>query len=92
MNEILDRLDNLTINDIATIDLNKINFVSSNDEIRSYINGMPGNEHYRLLCLLSTWFNNSFIYELGSFRGSSALCLAYNKQNYVISYDSKGFK
>lgn len=85
--DILHKLDTLTIDDIATVDLNKINFVSKNNNLRSDIDGMPGKEHYRLLCHLSTWFNNTTIYELGSWTGGSALCLAYNKSNYVISYD-----
>ena len=87
MNDIINKLDNLTIDDIAQVDLNKINFVSNNTNLRHDIDGMPGAAHYRLLCLLSTWFNNTYIYELGSWSGGSALCLAYNKSNYVISYD-----
>lgn len=86
---IKEKLNNITIDDFVNIDLNKINFVSNNNNLRHDINGMPGKEHYRLLCLLSTWFNNTYIYELGTWTGGSALCLAYNKTNYVISYDIK---
>lgn len=84
---IIDKIKNLELNDFVDIDLNKINFVSTNNNLRSDINRMPGEEHYRLLCLFSTWFHDTHIYELGTYRGGSALCLAYNKSNYIISYD-----
>jgi hypothetical protein len=87
MNKIIDKIKNLDIQDFVDIDLNNINFVSSNNNLRNDVNGMPGQEHYRLLCLISTWFDNTHIYELGTYKGGSALCLAYNKSNYVISYD-----
>lgn len=89
MIDIKQKLSSITINDFVNIDLNKINFVSKNNNLRGDIDGMPGKEHYRLLCLLSTWFSDSYIYELGTWTGGSALCLAYNKSNYVISYDIK---
>jgi hypothetical protein len=87
MNKIIQKLLNLTINDFVDIDLNNINFVSRNINLRNDINKMPGEEHYRLLCLMSKWFDDTHIYELGTYKGGSALCLAYNKSNYVISYD-----
>jgi len=89
MIDIKQKIINMSINDFIDIDLNKINFISKNNNLRYDINCMPGQEHYRLLCLLSTWVNNTYIYELGSWTGGSALCLAYNKSNYVISYDIK---
>jgi hypothetical protein len=89
MNQLVKKLDDITIEDIANIDLNKINFISSNNNLRHDIDQMPGVEHYRLLCYLSTLVNNTYIYELGTWTGGSALCLAYNKSNYVISYDIK---
>lgn len=84
---IAEKLDSLSINDIAKVDLNNINFVSSNQGLQKNIDGMPGKEHYRLLCALSTWYSNHRIYDLGTYQGASALCLAYNKSNLVISYD-----
>lgn len=87
MKTILEKIKNLDIKDFVDIDLNNINFVSTNNNLRNDINRMPGEEHYRLLCLISTWFDNTPLYELGTYRGGSALCLAYNKSNYVISYD-----
>lgn len=86
---IIEKIDSITIDDIAQIDLTKINFVSNNKNLRHDIDQMPGVEHYRLLCYLSTLVNNTYIYELGTWTGGSALCLAYNKSNYVISYDIK---
>lgn len=89
MIDIKQKLSDMSLNDFVDIDLNKINFISKNNNLKHDINCMPGQEHYRLLCLLSTWFNNIYIYELGTWTGGSALCLAYNKSNYVISYDIK---
>ena len=87
MNNLLEKLDKIVIEDFYPIDLRKINFVSTDTELQGYIDGMPGQEHYRLLCLLSTWFDNTVLYELGTYKGGSSLCLAYNKSNRVITYD-----
>jgi len=46
-----------------------------------------GVEPYRLYAWMSTHFNNSVIFDVGTFRGHSADALAYNKTNRVISYD-----
>lgn len=82
-----DKIKNISIYDIFQIDLKKINCVTNNINLVRNINGLPSQEHYRLLCYLSTLVNNTTIYELGTYQGASALCLAYNKSNYVISYD-----
>ena len=87
MKHILQKIDSLSIELFGAVDLNKINFVSNNDDLRTAIDQMPGSTHYRLMCLLSTLFNNETIYELGTHAGGGTLCLAYNKTNYVISYD-----
>lgn len=87
MTPLLQKLDNIVIEDFYPIDLRNINFTSSDKELQGYIDSMPGQEHYRLLCLLSTWFDNDVLYELGTYKGGSSLCLAYNKTNRVITYD-----
>lgn len=49
--------------------------------------GQPGQQHYRLLSFLSHKFNNSTIIDIGTHRGFSAIALASNKTNNVISFD-----
>ena len=44
-------------------------------------------DHYTLLCWISEQFNNTTIYDVGTFRGMSALALAANPTNKVITYD-----
>ena len=87
MKHILEKIDKLSLEVFASVDLNQINFVSNNNDLRTAIDQMPGVEHYRLLCLLSTLYSNVDIYCLGTNTGGSALCLGYNKTNYIISYD-----
>jgi hypothetical protein len=87
MIDFLKKINDIRIEDFYPIDLNNINFQSTNTGIAKNIDGMPGEEHYRLLCLISTWVDNTVIYELGTYQGASSLCLAYNKTNRVITYD-----
>jgi hypothetical protein len=47
----------------------------------------PGTEYYTLLTALSHCFNDSVLFDVGTFRGSSALALASNDKNRVITYD-----
>jgi len=48
-------------------------------------------DHYALLCWISEHFDNTTIYDLGTFRGMSALALAANPTNKVITYDIDPF-
>jgi hypothetical protein len=45
------------------------------------------NEHYMLLSYLSYQYNNVNIFDLGSYRGFSAIALSSNPTNKIISYD-----
>lgn len=47
----------------------------------------PGREHYRLLCYIASQFNNEVIYDVGTWTGLSAICMASNPSNRVVSYD-----
>jgi len=44
-------------------------------------------EHYLLLSNLSVGYHNQTLYDIGTYRGLSALALSYNKTNKVVSYD-----
>jgi tRNA1(Val) A37 N6-methylase TrmN6 len=48
---------------------------------------LPGENHYHLLANISNQINNSTIIDLGTYRGSSALALSYNKTNKVHTFD-----
>jgi len=47
----------------------------------------PGEEHYRLLAYLSTCFQDSTLFDIGTHRGDSAIALSYNPTNRVESFD-----
>lgn len=47
----------------------------------------PGKEHYKLLAYLSTLYNNSIIFDVGTHMGSSALALSYNPSNTIYTFD-----
>jgi hypothetical protein len=55
-----------------------------------YLNS--GVEHYQLLAHISNSFNDKLFFDIGTFRGSSALSLGYNSKNRVISYDIENKK
>lgn len=84
---LLDKIKQLKLEDFDIIDIDRVTAESKHEGMITNILHKPSQEHYRLLCLLSTWFNNEVIYELGTYQGASSLCLAYNKTNRVITYD-----
>jgi len=59
------------------------------------LNGLPehwffmesGIEHYRLLCHISSIYSGVTFIDIGTWVGSSALALGFNKNNKVISFD-----
>ena len=51
-----------------------------------FARAVPG-EHYALLCYLSTKFNNATILDLGTWAGWSAVSIAQNPTNKIITYD-----
>jgi len=60
---------------------------SAHGDSGNYISCKSGREHYRLLTYISQINNGKKIIDLGTFKGWSALSLAYNPANTVISYD-----
>jgi hypothetical protein len=46
-----------------------------------------GKEHYRLLAYVSSLFNNSTIFDIGTHQGLSAVSLAYNSTNTIHTFD-----
>ena len=74
-NEILDNIDMSSTQNSAYGDLS------------NYISSKSGREHYRLLTHISQINSGKKIIDLGTFKGWSALSLAHNPANTVISYD-----
>lgn len=48
-------------------------------------------EHYRLVAYMSYMYNDETLYDIGTYRGLSAIALAANPKNTVISYDIKDY-
>jgi hypothetical protein len=44
-------------------------------------------EHYTLLSMVSKEYNNTILYDIGSYKGLSAIALSSNQNNLIISYD-----
>jgi len=57
------------------------------EDVHRFISMDAGMEHYRLLTHVSLLNDNIKILDLGTFKGWSALALAANPLNQVISYD-----
>ena len=49
------------------------------------------NEHYKLLAHLVNNLRNTVVYDIGTYRGLSAIAMASNPHNKVISYDIENF-
>lgn len=47
------------------------------------------NSHYRFLAYISTKVNGKIILDIGTRRGSSAISLAHNKNNAIVTFDIK---
>jgi len=56
-------------------------------EYATFLNMPPGKEHYKLLGYLSTLSDNAEIFDIGTCLGYSALALAHNPTNKVLSFD-----
>jgi len=69
--------------------IEKIDLISKYPEIKdSNLISSFGNsrEHYKLLYKLSSYFNNTIIFDIGTHRGMSALATAQSN-NKIVSYD-----
>ncbi len=77
----------LTKENIAHIDLARFSKYVANARHLSYFLDVDFKEHYRLIAYLSTLFDQSEIFDIGTNLGYSALALSYNNSNKVISYD-----
>lgn len=72
---------------LNTIDLSNFAEYIVEEEYRNYFLDIPGREHYKLLAYYSLQFNDSCILDIGTYKGCSALALAFNERNEVKSFD-----
>lgn len=78
---------NLSREAVARVDLRPLARHIANPQHLSYFLNTDFREHYRLIAYLSTRFNHSLIFDIGTNKGYSALALSYNSTNSLISYD-----
>jgi len=88
-NEIMEtRMLNITQQQLEKIDIGMYEDILNNlGGFKEWFPSPPGKEHYRLLIHISNMFNNINILDVGTNYGCSALALANNPSNKVISYD-----
>jgi hypothetical protein len=72
---------------VGRIDLQAMSRHVANAEHLKYFCDTQFIEHYRLIAYLSTCFDNSVLFDIGTNKGYSALALSLNPSNRVVSYD-----
>lgn len=78
---------NLTPENISRIDLSRFTKYIADLSHFKYFFDNQFKEHYSLIAHLSTCFNDSLIFDIGTNKGYSALALSYNPSNRIVSYD-----
>lgn len=77
---------------LAAIDLTALSRHAASNEYRPYFLDRDFKEHYRLIAHLGTQHKNKCLFDIGTFKGYSALALSYGGANRVISYDVQDLK
>lgn len=67
-------------------EINSVQSLNATNEWIEFAKTVTG-EHYLLLCYLTTKFNNATILDMGTWTGWSAISLAQNPSNTIITYD-----
>ncbi len=82
----------LNIKNISKIDLSSFGYMVNEPKFRGYFLEKEGQEHYKLLAYFSTLFENQVLLDIGTYKGCSALALAYNQKNKIKSFDLGNFR
>lgn len=77
----LDKILNIEKSELEELSFDDVENVSS------WFHQPPGQEHYRLLSFISYLFKKQTLLDIGTYEGNSAVALASNPKNKVISYD-----
>lgn len=72
---------------IAAIDLKPLSRLVADPGDLAYFLDTDFREHYRLLAYFSTLYSGQTLFDIGTYKGYSALALSYNAENRVVSYD-----
>ncbi len=84
----IDKILKVTADELNQINLSKYLKTTDNQGFpKSWFYMDAGLEHYRLLAYISKLYNGVTLLDIGSYQGSSAIALSFNKKNKVISYD-----
>jgi hypothetical protein len=83
---------NINIEKLQKINLTNLSDLIDDKEAKKYFLGEIGQEHYKFLAYVSTQFNNSVLYDIGTYKGCSALALSFNENNMVKSFDIWNFR
>lgn len=77
----------LTQEELDTIKNVNLAFAKNYVNDAHYAQMTADREHYRLLAYLSSRMSNCTVYDIGTYRGLSAIALSANTTNQVVSYD-----
>lgn len=83
----LNKIINATVEDVADVNIWLLSKYFLSKESWTGMTIEPGREHYRLLSYISYLYNGSRLYDMGTYKGCSAVALSHNPANLVISYD-----
>ena len=84
------------INKILKVSKEQLNEIDFDNYRDSFLKkGFPNNwffmdagqEHYRLLAYIGSLYKGKTLLDIGSYQGNSAIALAHNEKNTVISFD-----
>lgn len=87
------------LNKILSVSKEKLNEIDFSNYRDSFLkHGYPNNwffmeagqEHYRLMAYIGSIYKGKTLLDIGSYQGNSAIALAHNDQNNVISFDLDG--
>lgn len=79
----------LTLDDLKEVESTDLEFALEFVNARHYAQMTAPKEHYKLLAFLAkkTKGKNKTFYDIGTYKGLSAIALAANSQHKVVSYD-----
>jgi len=84
----IEQILNISTQQINSSDISFFDQYSFNGhENKQYLYGSAGIEHYRFFVEISKIFNNTLIFDIGTYLGMSALAFSYNPTNKIKSYD-----
>lgn len=88
-NDLRKALEKLTQDDFENLLYENISPGLNSFQHYDLIYADPGQEMYRLLCVIASFFENETFFYLGTGKGLGPLCLSTHKKNRVISYDTQ---